>query len=332
MAPQPWRSATQDALYGPDGFFRRTGTRPAAHFRTSAHTGYAFATAISRLLTELDTTLGRPDRLDIVDIGGGRGELLAAILSIAPRSLADRLRPTVVEIADRPASLDSRIGWLDTPPKGVTGLLIATEWLDNIPVDVVTDRRYVLVDEWGSETIGGIASDSDLAWLDRWWPSGHDDPTDARAEIGAPRDDAWADAVARLDRGVALTVDYGHLRGARPTFGTLTSFRDGREIRAVPDGSADLTAHVAIDAVAAAGAAVAGEEPSLVRQADALRALGISGRRPPISLAHSDPIGYLRALGGASVAGELTASGGLGDHFWLWQTVGVDLPPPTMAG
>ena len=92
-----------------------------------------------------------------------------------------------------------------------------------------------------------------------------------RAEIGRPRDDAWADAVgARAAAGCALAVDYGHLRADRPPVGTLTGYRGGRQVPPVPDGRCDVTAHVAIDAVAAAGAAVAGR---------AYTAADASGRR-----------------------------------------------------
>ncbi|NEC19081.1 hypothetical protein G3I50_12545, partial [Streptomyces parvus] len=73
-----------------------------------------------------------------------------------------------------------------------------------------------------------------------------------RAEIGRPRDAAWTGAVGCLTAGLAVAVDYAHGRGTRPPFGTLTGFRGGREVRPVPDGSRDLTAHVALDACAAA--------------------------------------------------------------------------------
>ena len=42
-----WRVATERALYGPDGFFRRH--RPGAHFRTSVHASPLFAEAVARL-------------------------------------------------------------------------------------------------------------------------------------------------------------------------------------------------------------------------------------------------------------------------------------------
>lgn len=118
-----------------------------------------------------------------------------------------------------------------------------------------------------------------------------------------------------------MAVDYAHVREARPPFGTLTGFRAGREVRPVPDGSCDLTAHVALDACAAAGAG-AGPPPELLSQREALRRLGVSGERPPLTLASADPAGYVRALASAGEAAELTARGGLGDFGWLMQRRG----------
>ncbi|MET8530074.1 hypothetical protein ABZV06_30495, partial [Micromonospora sp. NPDC005172] len=76
--PIPWRDAMSQALYGPDGFFV-TGAGPADHFRTSVHASPAFAAALLRLVAEVDSALGHPPRLDVVDVGAGRGELLLAL-------------------------------------------------------------------------------------------------------------------------------------------------------------------------------------------------------------------------------------------------------------
>ncbi|MGC4836401.1 SAM-dependent methyltransferase, partial [Micromonospora vinacea] len=148
-----------------------------------------------------------------------------------------------------------------------------------------------------------------------------------RAEIGRTRDEAWAQAVQKMERGLAVAVDYGHLRESRPIDGTLTGYRGGRQVPPVPDGSSDVTAHVAMDSVASAGAAVARCAYSLVLQREALRALGADGGRPPLSLAGTDPVGYVRALAAASAVAELTDPAGLGGHWWLRQPVGIPLGP-----
>ncbi|WP_028799061.1 SAM-dependent methyltransferase [Streptomyces sp. 142MFCol3.1] len=317
-----WREATEEALYGPSGFYRRS-EGPAGHFRTSVHASPLFAGAVARLLCRVDEALGRPARLDFVDMAAGRGELVTGVLAALPAEVASRARGYAVERADRPAGLDHGIEWSAGPPQGITGLLFANEWLDNVPVDVAEVdaegvRRLVLVREDGTERLGEPVTGTDERWLRRWWPlpARAASPVGARAEIGLPRDIAWAAAVASLGRGLAVAADYAHFSAGRPPFGTLTGFREGRETAPVPDGSCDITAHVALDACALPGARV-------TTQRTALRALGVSGARPPLALASTDPATYVRALAGAGAAAELTASGGLGDFGWLLQPVGI---------
>lgn len=309
-----WREATARALYGPQGFYRRP-EGPAGHFRTSVHASPLYAAAVARLLRETAEGLPAPvSEVALVDVGAGRGELLTGVLAALPEGFP--VRAYAVERAARPTGTDPRIEWGEQPPAGVSGLLFANEWLDNVPVDVaeVDDAgvpRYVLVGADGEERLGDPVDGADAAWLDRWWPPAG---PGARAEIGRPRDEAWAAAVAGLDAGLAVAVDYAHRAGDRPPFGTLTGFSGGREVRPVPDGGCDITAHVALDACAGPGA-------ELVSQREALRRLGVSGARPPLALASSDPAAYVRALAAAGEAAELTAPGGLGDFTWLLQPV-----------
>ena len=327
-----WRAAAEGALYGPDGFYRRP-EGPAGHFRTSVHASPLFAGAVARLLCRVDEALGRPETLDFVDMAAGRGELVTGVLAALPADVAARARGYAVELADRPERLDHRIEWLPEPPQGITGLLFANEWLDNVPVEVAgVDSagvaRLVLVREDGSERLGEPVCGAEAEWLARWWPLPGDEGL--RAEIGLPRDTAWASVVATVRRGLAVAVDYAHTADARPLFGTLTGFREGRETAPVPDGSCDITAHVALDACAAA-CALPGVR--LLTQRDALRALDITGARPPLALASTQPAAYVRALANAGAAAELTAPGGLGDFGWLLQPVGIpDAPRGDLVG
>ncbi|MFF8383760.1 SAM-dependent methyltransferase [Streptomyces kanasensis] len=246
-----WRDATEVALYGPGGFYLRP-EGPAGHFRTSVHASPLYAAAVARLLAEVAAGLG--GEVAFVDVGAGRGELVTAVLAALPPGL--RVRAYAVEKAPRPPGLDPRVEWVARPPAGVRGLLFANEWLDNVPVDVaqVDDDgtpRYVEVRRDGTERLGAPVAGADAAWLARWWPLRE---PGGRAEIGRPRDEAWARAAGSLAAGLAVAVDYAHTAATRPPFGTLTGFREGREVEPVPDGSCDITAHVAVDACAAAAA------------------------------------------------------------------------------
>ncbi|MFD7904655.1 SAM-dependent methyltransferase [Kitasatospora sp. NPDC059722] len=318
-----WAPAMERALYDQEAGFYRRPEGPAGHFRTSVHASPEFARAVARLLLEVDAALGRPEELAFVDVGAGRGELLTGVLGAVPDDVRARLRPYGVEIADRPAGLPSTALWTSEVPRGVSGLLFANEWLDNVPLDageVDEDGvlRYVEVEtETGRERLGEPVSEADAAWAARWWPVEH--PGDL-VEFGGPRDAAWAHAVAGLERGLAVAVDYGHTAARRPLFGTRTGFRDGREVAPVPDGSCDVTVHVALDSIA-----VPAVHSLWTTQREALRALGVSGGRPPLALASSDPVAYLRALGGAGEAAELTDPAGLGAFGWVLQSVRI--PP-----
>jgi SAM-dependent MidA family methyltransferase len=320
---QTWQTAMQAALYGPGGFYRAEA--PARHFRTSVHASPLFAAAVGTVLSEVDNALGRPARLDLVDVGAGRGELLRAVAAARPE-LSGRLVLTAVEQAPRPPGLPADLVWTTDVPE-LTGLLVANEWLDNVPLDAVVQTAagpaVVLVGPDGTEAPGDPPGPADAAWLERWWPA---PATGERAEIGRPRDEAWAAAVSRVRRGAAIAIDYGHDRTTRPAHGTLTGYRAGRQVPPVPDGSCDLTAHVALDSAAAAGAAVGHLGTARLTQREALVRLGVDGRRPPRELAAADPAGYLRALAAATQAVELTDPAGLGGFGWIVHAVGVPLP------
>ncbi|MFE2168819.1 SAM-dependent methyltransferase [Streptomyces sp. NPDC059447] len=321
--PVRWRTAMETALYGPGGFYVRPGgPGPAGHFRTSVHASGLYAGAVARLLLWVDEQLGHPGELDLVDMAAGRGELVAGVLAALPPAVAARVRPYAVERAERPDGLDPRIEWVARPPERTTGLLFANEWLDNVPLEIAEDGRYVLVASDGEESPGGPLDAEDRAWLERWWPGAE---RTGRAEIGRSRDEAWATAAATVERGLAVAVDYAHTRETRPPYGTLTGFRAGREVRPVPDGGCDITAHVALDSCAGPGAV-------LLTQREALTALGVSGARPPLALASTDPAGYVRRLASAGEAAELTARGGLGDFLWLCRPAGIGAAWPGATG
>lgn len=322
----------QDALYGPAGFYR-TGAGPESHFRTSVTASRLFAAAVARLATTVDDQLSRPSSFAVVDVGAGDGSLLHGLLAGLDDDRRARWRLVGVDLRGRPAGLPDAVDWSDQVPADVGGLLVAHELLDNVPLDVVEQTaqgpRLLAVDSDGVETQAGPPAPPDAEWLARWWPLDGATPGD-RAEIGRPRDDLWADLVGRVSCGLAVAVDYAHTREERATgrwaAGTLTGYRDGHQAAAVPDGSTDLTAHVALDACAEAGLRAGATDSLLASQREVLGWLGVDATRPPLALSHTDPVGYVRRLGQASEAAELLQPGGLGGFGWLVQATGCAVP------
>jgi len=312
----PWQQAWNRALYGEGGFYRQAAG-PAGHFSTASQG----IPRIGELLAGALLALMEQEGLDtFVDMGCGRGELLEQVHRLGPQ-----IRCIGVDVVVRP-ELSRPIGWLQSPGgqrlpdelEGLTGTLVfANEWLDVVPcligeLDTGGELREVLVhDSTGDERAGEPVSGANSQWCQSFWPLEPLEPGD-RVEIGLTRDTAWADLLARVGSGLAVAVDYGHTIDSRPSGGTLTGFRQGRQVVPVPDGSCDLTAHVAMDSL---------RHDELVDQRTTLRRLGVNGRLPPRELARTQPAAYLRGLGSASSAAALTAKGGLGDFLWAFTKV-----------
>lgn len=312
-APPTWGEAWHEALYGADGFYRRSA--PADHFTTSAQ-GIPGG---GRVLARAIAGLARSHRCTrVVDLGCGRGELLTHLRDVAPH-----LHLTGVDIVPRPPDLDVD-DWLVSPggadlPDELRDLeetlVLAHEWLDVVPCPVVeTDDngiwRVVTVARDGTEEHGRWLTGDDLRWVKNFAPQGA-----TRLEVGRARDLAWQGLLDRIRTGAAVAVDYGNLRRDRPRHGTLTGYRDGRQVEPVPDGSCDLTAHVAFDSLIS-------DHPEhvtieLMAQRDWLFSiLGQPTGPVPHELATTDPTAYLDALAERAALNALTAWPGLGEFWW----------------
>ncbi|HEY0240792.1 MAG TPA: SAM-dependent methyltransferase [Friedmanniella sp.] len=306
-----WRSAWLDAAYGPGGFW--STQQPGDHFTTGVGAG----PLVARAVAGLEAVGG--SATTVVDVGAGDGRLLAALADLRPD-----LALVGIDRRPRPAGLDARVGWAedhwdveagrwvgggpqDWLPEGVP-LVLAHEWLDDLPVPVVEHDSgtwyAVEVDDAGRERRGPAVGGDERAWLATWWDEGR------RAEVGRSRDVAWAALVrTAVDRGGrALAVDYGHRAHERPPAGTFAAYGRGRGRTPTPDGSVNLTAGVAVDALVAAGEAAGATTLLLERQADVLSHV------PP-----EEPTDPLTALVRRSERAALTSPGRWGDLWWLLQ-------------
>ncbi|WP_256793378.1 SAM-dependent methyltransferase [Terrabacter sp. Ter38] len=240
------------------------------------------------------------------------------------RDESPRPRVVAVDVVDRPEGLDDRVEWVRSPggsalPPELTGLrsalVIAHEWLDVVPctvaeVDADGVLHEVLVEPTtGVESLGPLLRDADRRWAEAHWPTRT--PGD-RVEVGLARDEAWAELVCRVEDGTLVAVDYGHTATGRPSGGTLTAYASGRLTTPVPDGSCDVTAHVAMDTL---------DADQVLTQREALQALGLSGTTPPHAVASTDPLGYLAALERASLEARLLAADGFGGFRWAVKRV-----------
>lgn len=267
-----WSTAWDAAHRGPSGFYLREGAED--HFTTSPHVDAAVARGLADLIYR-EYGQRRSEAFSILDVGSGSGQLLRQLRDLLPSDI----EMAGVDMRPRPSDLPSDIDWIQarispdchriTDNDGsITGVLIAHEFLDDVPCDIVElddelRPRLVLVDPvTGDEEIGPPLSDPACArfvadpiasaeWLAAWWP-----PTRplARREIGLTRDRMWLRLKEVLKSGIAVAIDYGHRYEDRRRGvwdgGTLKGFAAGRPRSPRPDGSCNITAHVALDACA----------------------------------------------------------------------------------
>jgi SAM-dependent MidA family methyltransferase len=308
-----WFDAWVESAYGTDGFWRIHS--PEAHFRTAATSGPMIAEMLAAVVERHDE-IGH-----VVDIGAGNGRLLEELSAIRPD-----LQLLGIDLRKRPERLPAQVGWAQDLwdvrygcwTSGEAGaalaqaepvLIICCEWLDDLPCPVVVRHadgwREVIINDDGMEQAGPRLETEQLAWADRWWPGGD------RAEIGLTRDRAWVELIKMILKrgGCALMIDYGHTAGRRPVSGSFAAYRDGRALDPVPETSLNLTAHVAVDAIRAAGEE-AGATTSFC---------GLQSEVAPELLqveSHPDP---LIDLDRRSHRSALSSQYVWGSHWWLLQ-------------
>jgi SAM-dependent MidA family methyltransferase len=206
----------------------------------------------------------------IVEFGAGSGRLARDLLDALAARGVPLQRYAIVELSadlrERQQGLlaDARAQWLDTPPRDFSGLIIANEVLDVMPVRLFARERGELLER------GVTLRDGALAFADR--------PADAslagavaeiEAEVGTVADGygseigltarGWMRSAGEwLAQGALLAIDYGFPRREyyhpQRLMGTLMChFR--QHAHADPlwlPGLNDITAHVDFSAMAQA--------------------------------------------------------------------------------
>ncbi len=319
------------------GYYRaRPAIGAAGDFVTAPEVSQMFGEIVGAWLAHAWTLAGRPDPVNLVELGPGRGTLMADILRtfrVLP-GLASAVRVHLVETSERMRDAQrmalSASGhaphWHDSlaeVPRGAM-LLVANEFFDALPI-----RQLVRCDGGWRERCVGLKNER-LAFV-----AG---PEEAGEEVAASLRDAPDGAIVELcpaargiageiggrlaaDGGAGLIIDYGY---RAPGLGDSLQALKGKQAAdpLVDPGAADLTAHVDFAALAEAaqeaGAVVCGP----ITQGAFLTALGIGLRAE-----------RLRAAGAAgaelSLAVErLTGAGGMGSLFKVLGLAGQGLPPP----
>ncbi|MEX0591556.1 MAG: class I SAM-dependent methyltransferase [Xanthobacteraceae bacterium] len=263
----------------------------AGDFVTAPEVSQMFGELLGIWSAELWHMMGAPRPAHLVELGPGRGTLMADMLrtaKVAPvfRAAIDlHLVETSPVLAERQRAALASVGagaqWhrsVDTLPEGPL-IAIANEFVDALPVDQLIRTE----DGWHERRVG--IKDGRLAFaLDPVpLPGVGANLPKLQAKPGAMlerRDLAPIREIARKIAafgGAALIVDYGHVQSA---FGdTLQAVRAHRVADPLENpGEADLTAHVDFEQLTATAMQTGVNALGPVTQGDFLRVLGIELR------------------------------------------------------
>ncbi|MCC7276747.1 MAG: SAM-dependent methyltransferase [Chromatiaceae bacterium] len=289
------------ALYAPGLGYYVAGARKfgrGGDFVTAPAISPLFGLCLARQCREVLAALGGGD---ILELGAGAGDLAADLLDglkaaacLPGRYLILEPGPELRErqrhlLQARHPDLMDRIQWLDDLPPGFSGVLVANEVLDALPVQRFQVREggeiaEILVKPRGAgweEMVAEPRSPGLTEAVQALWAQGLAQAPGYASEIN-PRLGPWIHALAAsLDRGLMLLIDYGYDRADyyRPERGMGTLMCHYRH-QAHGDpyvhlGLQDLTAHVDFSAAASAGRVAGLAVAGFTTQAHFLIALGL---------------------------------------------------------
>ena len=311
----------------------------AGDFTTAPEISQMFGELIGLWAGVVWQQMGQPSAVNLVELGPGRGTLMADALraaSIVP-SFPDAIAIHLVEISPALRAVQAEAlaahgpAWHDndtTLPAGPL-IIIANEFFDALPI-LQFERRASL---W-HERLVGLADEGQLCFVlsppqstNPMVPDSHKNAPNGTIVEVCPA--AWnivarlADAVGQHGGG-ALIIDYGHDgRRAGDTFQAVKDHRFHPPFE-MP-GEADLTAHVDFGALASAANTLSTIAYGPLAQGAFLEALGIRERADALMreapAAHRDEI--------RSALARLTGTEEMGTLFKAMAIARSDtLPPP----
>jgi len=276
-------------------------------FTTAPEISQMFGELIGLWIADLWQRAGSPAPFHLIELGPGRGTLMADALramGLLP-GLRDAARVHLVEMsptlkAKQEAALqDTSAQWhasLKDALKGAEGpaIVIANEFLDALPIRQLVRsgaswrERLVGVNENGNSLVPVLSPKAapEAAMLS---PALAHAPEGSIAEICPAALDLEGDLshYLRIHGGAALFIDYGYTRSAPGDSFQALKAHDFADPFKDP-GDADLTAHVDFDRLGTAGAEAGLTVHGPTTQGSFLSALGIEARAERLIKASPD--------------------------------------------
>jgi SAM-dependent MidA family methyltransferase len=349
--PMPFEEFMAIALYDPEGgFFKSKSLRSVQEgdFLTSPEVsplfGETLARFVDRELTRMvppasGASVGgkvpQPERSEgggrrvLVEVGAGSGSLLKPLLATLETpvdSWAVEASPAAREALETLLPAEHIVATLDDLPALFSGVVLANELLDNLPVALAVRtgsgwiERWVGVDDDALALVAVEARPEVAAWAEQF---GLPAPEGGLVEVQLAAGD-WLEALlARLEHGTVALIDYGDTAEnleKRRMEGTLRTYR-AHHLGPHPldePGETDITVDVnftaLIDRVVQLGANVEYHRQDDFLEEHGLRSRLRTLRRQELDLAREgDPMEQLKARSVRTDAETLLHPRGLGD-------------------
>lgn len=265
----------------------------AGDFTTAPEISQMFGELLGLWCASVWAQMGQPARFTLVELGPGRGTLMADMLRAGKAAPGFREAADIVLVETSPtlravqasALQDAGVRWASTVDEALLPLpaiVVANEFFDALPI-----RQFVRTPDGWRERLVGVDATGALAFgLAGEGPSDVALPERAVGSALEICPEALAIA-ARIGGhlashgGAALAIDYG---AAHSSGDTLQAMK--RHAFADPlgePGEADLTAHVDFGALSAAARLSGAATMALVSQGELLVRLGLAARAERLS-------------------------------------------------
>lgn len=296
--PIPFSRYMELCLYHPElGYYVRNAEQfgKAGDFYTSSDVHAVFGRLLARQFDEMWRALGSPDRIELVELGPGRGLFAQDVLAWSEKKFPNFFRALRYILVESSPALRQRIeetlkfhfesgkteltaAYPPNEPSAANTIVFANEFFDALPVEILSAKGSLRIDASEGRFIEtwGQPSPEELEFLDRY--SVHPEPHERiEATLAAQR---FMDRVAAsIQRGFLIAIDYGYTREeqlAGRHRGTLKAIRE-HSISANPyeaPGEQDITADVNFTALTANAEKQGMQAHKLVTQSQFLMGIG----------------------------------------------------------
>ncbi len=294
----PFSRYMELCLYDPElGYYSRNAERfgKAGDFYTSSDVHAVFGRLLARQFDEMWRSLGSPMRIDLVELGPGRGLFAQDVLDWSEKKFPDFYRALRYVLVESSPALRERIrqtlgphlesGKAELtalyPRNGVSSadtIVFANEFFDALPVEILSTKGSLRIEACDGRLKEAWAKPSpeEVEFLDRY--SVHPEPNQ-RVEATLAAQQFMERIATSIQRGFFLAIDYGYTRQeqlAGRHRGTVKALRQ-HSISANPyeaPGEQDITADVNFTALAAASEKKGMQARKLVTQSQFLMGIG----------------------------------------------------------